>query len=48
MEAQSKVFLVHFLKKWKYLDFCLPELESLAGLFGVKASTLYHEKNPKE
>ena len=48
MESNSRVFLVHFLKKWKYLDFCLPELESLAEMFGVKAQQLYHHQNPKE
>lgn len=39
---------MHFLKKWKYLDFCLPELEALAELHGVKAASLYNEKTPKE
>jgi hypothetical protein len=37
MEQKSRVFLVHFLKKWKYLDFCIPELVSLADMFGVPA-----------
>lgn len=37
---------MHFFKKWKYLDFCLPELEALADMFGVKPSALYHERNP--
>ena len=41
------MFLVHFLKKWKYLDFCLPELESLAGMCGVNPVSLYNEKTPK-
>jgi hypothetical protein len=44
---QSKVFLVHFLKKWKYLEFCLPELEALAGMCGVNPTSLYNEKTPK-
>ena len=48
MEPSSRVFLVHFLKKWKYLDFCLPELEALADLYGVKTASLYNEKTPKE
>lgn len=48
MEKTSKVFLVHFLKKWKYLDFCLPELEALADMHGVPPNALYHEKNPRE
>jgi len=47
MEKTSKVFLVHFLKKWKYLDFCLPELEALADMHGVTPATLYHERNPR-
>jgi hypothetical protein len=47
MEKTSKVFLVHFLKKWKYLDFCLPELEALADMHGVPPQDLYHPKNPK-
>jgi len=47
MEQQSKVFLVHFFKKWKYLDFCLPELEALADMHGIRAAALYHEKNPR-
>ena len=47
MENQSKVFLVHFFKKHKYLDFCLPELEALADMSGVNIIGLYHEKNPR-
>lgn len=39
---------MHFLKKWKYLDFCLPELEALAEMNGVKLADLYHEKTPKD
>lgn len=39
---------MHFLKKWKYLDFCLPELEALAEMNGVNLANLYHEKTPKE
>lgn len=36
MESQTKQkFLVHFLKKYDYLDFCLNELESLSEMFGV-------------
>lgn len=31
----SKKYLVHFLKKFKYLDFCLGELESLSDMYGV-------------
>ena len=41
------MFLVHFVKKFKYLDFCLPELEALADMQGVKAAGLYHERNPR-
>ena len=40
MESK-KTFLVHFLKKWKYLDFCLGELEALAEMNGVKKEELY-------
>ena len=29
---KTRVFLVHFVKKFKYLDFCLPELEALADM----------------
>lgn len=47
MEKISRVFLVHFVKKYKWLDFCLPELEALADLNGVNMSNLYHESNPK-
>lgn len=39
----SRRYLVHFFKKWKYLDFCLPELESLAEMHGADISTLYDE-----
>ena len=42
------MFLVHFLKKWKHLDFCLPELEALSELFGVPTADLYNERTPKE
>ena len=45
---KTQKYLVHFTKKWKYLDFCLPELESLAELFGTNLTTLYDEStNPK-
>lgn len=47
MESKSRTFLVHFFKKFKYLDFCLPELESLADLNGVKTVNLYDERNPR-
>ena len=43
----TRVFLVHFLKKWKYLDFCLPELEALAEMNGVNLNKLYHERTPR-
>lgn len=35
MEAaiQTKKYLVHFIKKFKYLDFCLPEIESLVTMY---------------
>ncbi len=33
VEAASKRVLVHFIKKFKYLDFCLPEFESLVNLY---------------
>jgi tRNA (guanine10-N2)-methyltransferase len=47
MELQkSHKFLVHFLKKYQYLDFCLQELESLSEMFGVKRDTLFC--HPKE
>ena len=42
------MFLVHFLKKWKYLDFCLPELEALAEMNGISLDNLYHEKTPRD
>jgi tRNA (guanine10-N2)-methyltransferase len=29
----TKRYLVHFIKKFKYLDFCLPEFESLVNLY---------------
>ena len=47
MEKTSKVFLVHFLKKFKYISFCLPELEALADMHGVSPLDLYHERNPR-
>lgn len=31
--AATKKYLVHFIKKFKYLDFCLPEFESLVTLY---------------
>ena len=34
-------FLVQFIQKQKYMSFCLPELESLAKMFGVPQSMLY-------
>ena len=33
VEAASRRVLVHFIKKFKYLDFCLPEFESLVNLY---------------
>ena len=45
---KTNVYLVHFFKKWKYLDFCLAEFESLATMFGADLKTLYHVKNPKD
>lgn len=39
----SKRFLVHFIKKFKYLDFCLAELESLSDMHGIKKDQLYVE-----
>ena len=48
MEKSSRVFLVHFFKKFKYLDFCLPELESLAEINGIHAKDLYNNKTPKQ
>lgn len=41
--ALSQRYLVHFIKKFKYLDFCLNELESLADLHGVKRHQLFTE-----
>ena len=29
----TKRYLVHFIKKFRYLDFCLPEFESLVNLY---------------
>ena len=41
-QAELKTYLVHFRKQWKYLDFCLQELEALADLFGqVNPKDLY-------
>ena len=34
-------FLVHFIKKFKYLDFCLPEFESLVSMT-VQGRAPYH------
>jgi len=45
---KTNTYLVHFFKKWKYLDFCLPELESLASMFGTNIETLYDARNPKD
>jgi len=39
MEAsQTRKFLVHFTKKFKYLDFCLPEFESLVQLYSPRST----------
>ena len=40
--------MVHFFKKWKYLDFCLNELESLAQMNGASLANLYHPRNQKK
>lgn len=42
----SQSYLVHFIKKYKYLDFCLNELESLADMHGIKRDKLFVQ--PKE
>jgi len=43
----SRKYLVHFVKKFKFLDFALNELEALSWMFGsVKRSDLY--VTPKE
>ena len=42
-----RVFLVHFVKKYKWLDFCLPELEALADMNGISVQNLYNERNPR-
>ena len=49
MEAinKSRVYLVHFIKKMKYLDFCIPELEALAEIQGVKPNNLYLGNVPR-
>ena len=44
---KHRVYLCHFLKKGKYLDFCLNELEALADMRGVLPSNLYAEKRPE-
>ena len=46
MESIKKQFLVHFTKKFRYLDFCLNELEALADMNGVKREELFVQ--PKE
>ena len=46
METTQR-YLVHFFKKFKYLDFCLNELEALARMFGTDLATLYHHSNPR-
>lgn len=46
MEAVKPRYLVHFLKKFKYLDFCLQELESISEMYGVKPEKLYAQ--PKD
>ncbi len=33
VEGASKRYLVHFIKKFKYIDFCLPEFESLVNMY---------------
>ena len=42
------MFLIHFFKKQKLLDFCCQELEALSELLGADLSTLYHQDNPRE
>jgi hypothetical protein len=44
---KTQRYLVHFFKKWKYLDFCIPELESLAEMYGADIHSLYDKANPK-
>ena len=44
---QTQRYLVHFFKKWKYLDFCLPELEALAEMYGTNLNTMYDNVNPR-
>lgn len=44
---KTQTYLVHFFKKWKYLDFCLPEFESLATMYGANLDTLYDKRNEK-
>lgn len=43
---KSSKYLVHFLKKHQFLDFCLNELESLSEMYGVKRGELFCQ--PKE
>ena len=40
-------YLVHFFKKFKYLDFAIPEFESLAEIHGTNMASLYDPVNPK-
>ena len=35
----NRTYMVHFIKKFKYLDFCLPELESLASIYTTYGRT---------
>eukprot|EP00347_Sterkiella_histriomuscorum_P019828 403340145 len=40
-DPQSRIYVVHFIKKQKYIDFAKNELEALAEMFGVKTQELY-------
>ncbi|CDW74335.1 trna (guanine-n2)-methyltransferase homolog [Stylonychia lemnae] len=42
-ESKGSLYLVHFIKKYKYLDFVLNELESIAEIFGVSKENLYQQ-----
>jgi hypothetical protein len=38
---KTQKYLVHFIKKFAFLDFCLNELESISEMHGVKRDNLY-------
>jgi hypothetical protein len=40
---KTQTYLVHFFKKFKFYEFALPELESLASMYGTDLKTMYSD-----